>query len=577
MFKLFQKLLITLFITFLATSGECYIWTKYKTEIDILSPSDKSKYEEIFLLQDQGKFSEADKILSTVDSDTLKEYVLLDRYLSPRYKSNQKELIEWIRNNPESGLQGKVKALLKSKGNPVNIYVPYVPDFEVEADGSGDMIRYSYNNLSTNNKNYVKQKISTFKKAIRKGNTKNAKYILQDPAFIKLINKSDLDRMAGVLTFSYFLDNQYDLAYEVGQKAADSGEYLASWSLGLINYKKRKFDDAATNFITIYNDETVSSYQRAGGAYWAGKTLEEIDDRQSEAKEFFQAACSIPYSFYGSIGCEKLGKFKSIKWDDFDFTLDEVIKVIRNYPTGDEALALLQVGKKDYAITELTTIAKKHRSEDSALIASIIALSQQANLPNLSIQLSKALKEKDLHKYHSAAYPIPSWNPENGWRVDKAFVYAIAKQESLFKEKASSSVGARGLMQIMPATASFITNDSTLKKNKDKLYEPELNLDIAQAYMIHLIEKETKEPNLVKVLMSYNAGPGNARKWDRKIVSYDDPLLYIESIPSKETRNYVKNVLLNFWFYRSRFNQDNPSLSNLAEDQWPLYHQLDDN
>ncbi|MDR1691305.1 MAG: lytic transglycosylase domain-containing protein, partial [Rickettsiales bacterium] len=217
-----------------------------------------------------------------------------------------------------------------------------------------------------------------------------------------------------------------------------------------------------------------------------------------------------------------------------------------------------------------------YHEQDSLVIGAILSISHKESIPNLSIRLSKALKETDLNKYHSAAFPVPQYSLDDGWKMDKAFVYAIARQESLFNEAAKSNQGARGLLQIMPATAAYVTNDATLKKNKDLLYDPEYNLSIGQEYMKYLIEKEDKNPNLIRVLVSYNAGPGNHRKWESKIICYDDPLLYIESLPSKETRNYVKNVMLNFWFYRSRFNQDTPSLANLAQDQWPIYHSLDD-
>ena len=72
-----------------------------------------------------------------------------------------------------------------------------------------------------------------------------------------------------------------------------------------------------------------------------------------------------------------------------------------------------------------------------------------------------------------------------------------------------------------------------------------------------------------------HAGPGNLRKWLRKIDHRGDPLLLIESIPSRETRNFVERVLSNFWIYRERLQQDTPSLDAVASGHAPIYLRLD--
>ena len=83
--------------------------------------------------------------------------------------------------------------------------------------------------------------------------------------------------------------------------------------------------------------------------------------------------------------------------------------------------------------------------------------------------------------------------------------------------------------------------------------------------------------NLFFATVAYNAGPGNLSKWRRKSDYRNDPLLFIESIKSRETRNYVEHVLTNFWAYRLRLGQPTPSLDAVAAGEWPVYTPFDQN
>ena len=78
--------------------------------------------------------------------------------------------------------------------------------------------------------------------------------------------------------------------------------------------------------------------------------------------------------------------------------------------------------------------------------------------------------------------------------------------------------------------------------------------------------------NLFRMVTAWNAGPGNLNKWNRKVKYNNDPLLFIESLPSKETRIFVERVVANYWIYRGRFNQSTNTLSELAAGNWPIYH-----
>ncbi|MGH6953925.1 MAG: transglycosylase SLT domain-containing protein, partial [Alphaproteobacteria bacterium] len=127
-------------------------------------------------------------------------------------------------------------------------------------------------------------------------------------------------------------------------------------------------------------------------------------------------------------------------------------------------------------------------------------------------------------------------------------------------------------MQLMPATASFITNDrSLLRERRDRLFDPELNLAIGQDYLAYLSTHETVGGDLVRLIAAYNGGPGNLAKWVAAIGDSEDPLLLIESIPVEETRLFVQRVLFDLWAYRMRLGERAHSLDALAAGESPLY------
>ena len=155
-------------------------------------------------------------------------------------------------------------------------------------------------------------------------------------------------------------------------------------------------------------------------------------------------------------------------------------------------------------------------------------------------------------------------------------MYAFIRQESAFNERAYSKAGARGLMQLMPKTASFVAGQRGLSRNKKyKLFNPKLNISLGQRY-IALLSNDKSIPNdLFRLATAYNAGPGNLRNWQAKVNYNDDPLMYIESIPSRETRLFIERVMTNLWLYRNRLGQRTPSLDDVAEGIWPKYASLD--
>ena len=114
-------------------------------------------------------------------------------------------------------------------------------------------------------------------------------------------------------------------------------------------------------------------------------------------------------------------------------------------------------------------------------------------------------------------------------------------------------------------------------RGKYKLFDPEFNLALGQQYIELLMSERSIQQDLFRTAAAYNAGPGNLRKWERNVPHGDDPLLFIESLPSRETRAFVERILTNLWIYRDRLGQKSPSLDDIVAGRWPRYEAQDSN
>ena len=121
----------------------------------------------------------------------------------------------------------------------------------------------------------------------------------------------------------------------------------------------------------------------------------------------------------------------------------------------------------------------------------------------------------------------------------------------------------------------WLSNKNTIEYlgEWESLYNPDFNLRLGQKYVTYLLTKPFIEGNLFFMLTAYNAGPGNLVKWQKNSRYQNDPLLYIEVIPSAETRIYLERVLANYWIYNIRLNNSNPTLEQVASEKWPVLEQ----
>lgn len=161
----------------------------------------------------------------------------------------------------------------------------------------------------------------------------------------------------------------------------------------------------------------------------------------------------------------------------------------------------------------------------------------QESLSNNSLSMN--------YKLMKYIFPLSYFNiiEKNSLDIDPIIVISLIRQESAFNPNATSRVGAKGLMQLMPATAKRMNK----KLNVNNLSNPEINVTLGTKYLRQLFTRF--DGNLIYTLASYNAGENRIDRWKREVFRNDDPLSTIESIPFEETRNYVKLIYRNHFFY----------------------------
>ena len=201
-----------------------------------------------------------------------------------------------------------------------------------------------------------------------------------------------------------------------------------------------------------------------------------------------------------------------------------------------------------------------------------VNIAQHFNLAYTQLKIVNKLEQFGLVMDTSLYYPTPIWEPRGGFNLDEELIYAFMHQESMFNAAAKSSQGAVGLMQVLPSTAKFITSSKDVKRNNSNILKiPEINLEVGQEYIEYLLDLEIVSNNLIFLAAAYNGGPGNLKKWKEETNYLDDPLFFMESIPSRETRWFIEKILTKYWIYQNKNKKNMTSLKMLANGQDPLY------
>ena len=328
-------------------------------------------------------------------------------------------------------------------------------------------------------------------------------------------------------------------------------EWHAGWlALSFLN----KADEAIAHFKTMY-DSVGYPISRSRGAFWLGKSYEKLG-KKDEAFKWYEIAAIHTTTFYGQLALNKIGKEKISIRNDYKLDKDKYNKFLKT----DLAKVIILLNELDE--TKRSKDFIKHiGGEDTKLENRIFAgtLSQKVERLDYSIQIAKQASYEGINLL-DLNYPIIETPHEvkGNITLDQEYILALIRQESEFDRSANSHVGAKGLMQIMPATGKLLSKQLNISYSKDKLTENEFyNLQLGTYYISELYKNF--DNNIYLALAAYNAGPHRVSRWLKR---FGDPrkkeidtLDFIEHIPFLETRNYVQRVIENINVYKYVLNQ----------------------
>ena len=315
-----------------------------------------------------------------------------------------------------------------------------------------------------------------------------------------------------------------------------------------------------------YGTAARTPMTRAKGMYWAGRALAS-EGKADDATRYFTEAARYPNQYYGLLALERLGRPIPPLHDTPHARVTEAQRgEFLTRPIAQAVREVARDGEWQTTIRFFREIANQARTEsDFTMVAD---LAKSIGRRDMAVIVGQAAENAGYANFRDSAYPLIPAPQGANW----TFVHAISRQESQFSPNAVSRTGARGLMQLMPATAADVARKNGLPVNQQALFDdPLYNLTLGNAYFGWLLKYY--RGSYVLAVAAYNAGPGNVNRW---MASRGDPrtagtdmVEWVERIPISETRGYVTHVLENAVTYEAM----NPDKSSYKGPN-PLSHYL---
>ena len=283
--------------------------------------------------------------------------------------------------------------------------------------------------------------------------------------------------------------------------------------------------------------------------YWLARSLE-VQGRQKPARGLYLETANLR-GFYGFMAAQRTGVPYRIKNQG-------VGHKVPDWRTASSRWPFLVRVRELLAMNEITAARSEwiHNMDRNPVAQRLefghIALNQGWHeLAILSSIRAEAWDAIDLR------FPLPLKRTFSQMAQERtmntSLLYAISRQESALYPLAQSPVGARGLMQLMPATAKETAAKLGVPyRNEQQLFDPTMNIRLGSAYLKRLLD--VYDGNRILAAAAYNAGPGRVKRWRDQ--STNKPMdVWVESIPYRETRNYVQNVLSFDLIYQHKLQQ----------------------
>ncbi len=309
------------------------------------------------------------------------------------------------------------------------------------------------------------------------------------------------------------------------------------------------------------------SRTQSRAAYWIGRAKRETGAGK-EAQRYFTEAAGRFYTYYGGLAWEATHKANACEFRAPVAPSQAAIAAFVN----EDAFKAVMIAKQldlDAVLTSyVLDLARQLQNPEQMTL--VLELAQRVTQPNVAVRAAKIAL---LRGFPVEAYAFPAILPEfdhageNG-KLEMPLLNALTRQESEFNTGTVSSVGARGLMQLMPQTAKQVSASIKIKYELGRLIsDPSYNVTLGSVFLAQLVS--AYGGSYVMTLAAYNAGPGRVAEWIKEFGdprSKDvDPIDWVERIPFTETRQYVQRILESIQLYRCGY-EDSKAGFQLVED-----------
>ena len=580
-----NKILIIFVIFFFCNTGISTKAYSYQTAISdkydnifstkILSEKDIHNYRQAFFFQEQCKWKSANSHILKIQNKLLLGHIYAQKFLHPNcYKSKYLELYYWLKKYSDHP-QAKRIYKLAIRRMPQGYKSPTKPSkpLGIEAETINTKKQTSYKStlkLSNNQKSEKRKLIIGIKSRVNKGWPTGALQLLNQRDVKLLLDQVEIDQQKELIAKGYFLANKNELAIQYASEALqNSAKYVpyAAWTAGLSSWRLEKYEDAAKYFSLFSISLKDDAWHQTSGSFWTARSYAKLG-KYEDINFWLKRASNNPNSFYGMLALEILGVEEKIDWVE-QKNLNKNNSTLLKLPAGKRLQALIQVGfaeELEKEIVHLNSILNKEIAQES------ISIAENFDLAYTQLKIVNRLEQFGMDVPTHLYYPTTVWKPRDGFKLEKELLHAFMHQESMFNTKAKSKDGALGLMQVLPSTAKFITKSKDVKRNNSNILKnPEINLEVGQEYLTYLLDLEVVSRNIIFLAAAYNGGPGNLQKWKKETNYLNDPLFFMESIPSRETRWFIEKILTKYWIYQNKNKKEMRSLKMLANGNDPLY------
>ncbi len=561
-----------------------YVIADNNININILNASDVNYYKEVFKLQsmqikskNSNIWKKVKKLKKQINNKILIGTLDAEKYLHPTgWRSSYKELKDWLNiYNDHPDAYRIYRLALKRK--PIKSKTPKKPSgnfLNGYGNISKDLIKPTFP-LAISNYKRDSFKISIkVRRAIRRKNLDFVETLLSSKKTKQKLTLQELSQMRAELAHAYFIfkkDKKSLRQARISISLSGHKNALAFWSGGLASWRLGNVKLSKWFFNNLSDLKEGPESILSAGSFWSAKVAYHIGDYKNVNKYLYRA---IKYdrTFYSTLSKASLGY-----QDNYDFKLENISKQfilkLKSFKAGKRILALIQTSEYHKASREFRKIIFNFNEKE---YPQIISFASKNNMPGFAFRLSAILRNDFNKILLGGLYPIPDWDFSSLPIKDKSLLFSISRQESGFNPRAKSYANALGLMQVLPSTASFIMKDRSYRK-KEVLFDEYKNLYVASKYIQFLLKLDIIKKDVSKMLASYNAGPGNFSKWSKNFNTIEtDPIFMIETLPARQTRNYIKLVLTNLWIYKIRLNEKPDLLFKLASGNIPKYEYRND-